>query len=449
MSKTLPNHSSPGGGHPTILGRARWREIGILYAREMRSALRERSIVINSLLLPVLLYPFLLWVAFTAMLFIQGQTEGLVSRIFVNGWPPGHPKLRRSFELEKLVEIISETPSKSELKRKLREGQLELVVQFLAATNATAGVSNFTVTLLCNEARERSLKARETVEELLRAYRQDWLLREASKRGISSGEWRQFSLASRNIASSKQVGGFILGWILPILFVVMVAMGCFFPAVDSTAGERERSTWETLMSTCASRTSIIIAKYLYVATLGGIAGVLNLAAMLITVKPLFAPLLAKAGEKIVFALPLAAIPIMLASAFLLAAFVAAGMMVFAAFARTFKEGQAMITPFYLLILLPLMFLQVPGLKFSVPLAFVPVVNVLMMVRSSISGEFPAAQILITMISSGFAILLILRLARYVMQFEEVLVGSHGGSLARFLKHRIALKTFGGNPQDTK
>ena len=46
----------------------------------------------------------------------------------------------------------------------------------------------------------------------------------------------------------------------------LVAVGCFYPAIDSTAGERERSTWETLMTVSASRGSIIAAKYLYVAS---------------------------------------------------------------------------------------------------------------------------------------------------------------------------------------
>jgi sodium transport system permease protein len=257
------------------------------------------------------------------------------------------------------------------------------------------------------------------------------------RRGVAAGQWEQFSITSQNVASAKEIGRFILGLMLPILFVVMVAMGCFFPAVDATAGERERGTWETLMGTSANRMSIITAKYLYVATLGGIAGILNLTAMLITVKPLFAPLLAKAGESIVFSVPLPALPLLLLGAILMAGFVSAGMMIFAAFAKTFKEGQAMITPFYLVVLLPLMFLQVPGLKFTLSLALIPVVNVAMMVRSAISGEFPAGPIVVTLLISGLAIFLALRLGVYIIQFEEVLLGGRSGGLARFLKSRLS------------
>ena len=41
----------------------RWREIATLYSWEIRSALRERTIVVNSILIPIFLYPFMLWAA--------------------------------------------------------------------------------------------------------------------------------------------------------------------------------------------------------------------------------------------------------------------------------------------------------------------------------------------------------------------------------------------------
>ena len=51
-----------------------FRDIKVLYAMELRSALRERAIVVNSILMPIFLYPVLLWVIFSAMMFIQGLT---------------------------------------------------------------------------------------------------------------------------------------------------------------------------------------------------------------------------------------------------------------------------------------------------------------------------------------------------------------------------------------
>jgi sodium transport system permease protein len=408
--------------------------VSILYAREMRAALRERAIVINSILLPIFLYPFILWAAFTGIVFVQGQTEGFVSRIVASDWPKGHPGLRHLFEHNGKLQLQQDTNAQHGVEAKIRDGRLDALVEFIHSEPREAiGRGNFEVRVTYNESKERSEAAQWHIRELIDEYRQKWLRREALARGISTSEWQQFNLESRNIASKKQVGAFVLGLILPVLFVVMVAVGCFYPAVDSTAGERERHTWESLMSTGASRLSIVTAKYLYVGSLGAIAGTLNLLAMIATIKPILAPLVGKAGGGIDFAVPLGAGPVLIIAAILMAALVAAGMMIFASFARTFKEGQAMITPFYLLVILPLMFLQVPGLTLNLPLALVPVVNVTLMVRAALTGSFPLLPILITILVSAALIGVCMKTAAYVLQFEDVMMGSYNGSLLKFLK----------------
>src|SRR5204863_4037251 len=67
----------------------RWRQVRILYLREMRAALREKTIILNSILIPIFLYPFLMWAAFTGLTLVMGQSERFVSRIVVANWPAG------------------------------------------------------------------------------------------------------------------------------------------------------------------------------------------------------------------------------------------------------------------------------------------------------------------------------------------------------------------------
>jgi sodium transport system permease protein len=59
---------------------------------------------------------------------------------------------------------------------------------------------------------------------------------------------------------------------VPFLTLITVALASFYPAIDATAGERERSTWETLMTVAAPRGNVAAAKYLYVATFGAAWG---------------------------------------------------------------------------------------------------------------------------------------------------------------------------------
>lgn len=417
--------------------RLKWRQVAILYRRELRAALREKSIVVNSLLIPLFLYPFILWAAFTGMMFVQGQTEGLVSRVAVLGWPAGHPRLHTEFVSDHKIALVTQHVAAADLETEIKNGELDALVQFSPAAHPGAGLSaNFQVRLLYNASQERSKTARNRVKALLDHYRETWMRRVAARHGIPAARWEGFSLESHNLASGKAMGAFILGLMLPVMFVVMVAVGCFYPAVDATAGERERHTWETLMATAASRQNIVTAKYLYVASLGGLAGLLNCTAVLATIGPILAPLLGRSGATFHYSVPWLACPLLVLAALLLGGFVAAGMMIFASFARTFKEGQAMITPFYLIILLPVVFLAMPGIRFSLGLACIPIVNLTLMLREAIAGTYHWPQIGITLVVSAGLIAACLRLAVWILQFEDLVMGSYGGSFYRFVRERL-------------
>lgn len=414
------------------------REVRVVYLAEMRMALRDRTILINSILIPIFLYPLILWAVFSGITFVQGQTEGFVSRVGVVGLAPAHAELRRQMERDdrfKVVDVSAEAAAPL-----IRSGDLDALLEAHPTEGTGAALAdNVSFRLTCDTSKERSASARERVADAVARFRETWLAREATARSIGRPIWAGFTISEVNVASERQMGAFLLSLMLPLFFVIMVAIGCFHPAVDSTAGERERHTWETLMSSGASRASIVVAKYLYVASFGCLAGLLNMIAMVVSMKPVLGPLLAKSGESLEFTVPLPAIPVMAMGGVLLAAFVAAGMMIFAAFARTFKEGQSMITPFYMIILMPAMFLQVPGITFSFLLACIPVVNLTMMVREAISGVFHWPQIAVSVAVSLAAVVVCLRLATVILRFEDVVMGSYGGSLNSFLKERLLKK----------
>lgn len=424
----------------------RWREVRILYLRELRAALREKMIVTNSIILPIILYPFILWAMFTGIMFVQGQTEGFVSRIVIQGLPPAHAALGRQIERDDRLEVRKTALTQAEAERQIRNGDLDALVVFTTAPDQGQALpDNFAVTITSDAAKERSAGARDRIKAVMARHREAWLKRESGRLGVAPAAWQGFTIQERNIASSQQMGSFLMSLMLPLFFVIMVAMGCFYPAVDSTAGERERNTWETLMSLAASRGSIVTAKYLYVATMGCVAGLLNMAAMALSMKPILSPILAKTRETLDFSVSPGAMLVGVIGAVLLAGFVAAGMMIFASFARTFKDGQSMITPFYMIVLMPILLVNGQGVKLSWPMAFIPVGNIALMVREALTGSFPWPQMAVTVVVSLVLILASLRLATAILRFEDVVVGSYGGSLQRLVRDRL----LGRSPRSTE
>ncbi len=71
------------------------RDIRILYFRELRSALRDRTIVTGSILIPILLYPLILWLAYAGFTFVSGQSADLKSRVMLKDVPVANGLLQQ------------------------------------------------------------------------------------------------------------------------------------------------------------------------------------------------------------------------------------------------------------------------------------------------------------------------------------------------------------------
>jgi sodium transport system permease protein len=423
-----------------------WSQIGILYRRELRSALRERTIIVNGVLIPIFLYPILLWAIFTGMTFVQGINEGFVSRIAVEAAPPpAHSGLLDTLRARDDVELVGvsgPTPGaggsgapESGWDEALLDGDLDAILVFRPRPD-DALPDNFTVRVRYDRAEERSRQAEARVREIITDYRADWLAAEGAARDLDEPDRIVFALARENVSTSEDIGQLLLGQTLSFFLVIMVALGCFVPSVDTTAGERERSTWETLMTVSASRASIVTAKYLYVATVGIVAGLLNVAAMMVSMGAVARPLLAGGDETVRFAIPWLAAPVMLAGAVALALFFAAAMMILAAFARSFKDGQAMITPVYWLVFIPILLGDQTDVNLSLATALIPIGNVTMMIRDAIGGVYQWPWIAVTLGVTLALVAFLLLVARQVLKFEDFLLGAFDGSFWRFAKEKL-------------
>lgn len=421
-------------------------QIRLLYLRELRSSLRERAIVVNGILMPLFLYPLILWSLFTGLTFVEGLNEGFTSRVvFAGAVPPAHQSMVDSVAADSDFEVRFEEDVEDPVER-LREGSIDAVVTFRAspAEGLPALPGDAAVTVFHDRSETRSERARSRIEAHLDRHRERWTDGLAEEAGIDAAARTGWAIASTNVSPEEEQGALILGAMLSIFMVVMVALGCFIPAVDTTAGERERSTWETLMTVSASRSSIVIAKYLHVATLGIVAGLLNVLAMFLSVGSVIRPLLG-AEESFRFELPPLALPVMALGAVVLALFFAAGMMVLASFARTFKDGQAMVQPVYYLTFLPLLLGNQTDLTLTPGVAAIPVANVAMMVRDALNGVFLWPLILQTLAVNLGAAALFLLAARRVLAFEDFLLGSFDGSFWSFARTRLLPGRTRGTP----
>ena len=414
-----------------------WSDIWVLYRRELRSAFRDRTIVMNGVLVPVFMYPIMMWVMMTGLMFVLGQMDRESSRLVILDPPSEHSALIDTLEAQTNLEIQEDVLSEDSAMVLLRAGDLDALVEFLPPTDEGSALEdNFQVLIRYDRAIGRSSQASARVESVIADYRSEWLSQQASVLGIPETEHEQFQIVQDNVSTEEQIGTLLMGMMIPMFLVLMIAMGCLMPAIDSTAGERERSTWETLMTVSASRLSVVTSKYFYVATLGILAGVLNVVAMFASIGVIMGPLLMDLGESanaFQFSLSPLALPVMIVAAIALALFFAAAMMILASFARTFKDGQAMVGPVFILAIAPLFLGQQTDQTLTPIVAAIPVANAAMMIRDAINGVFLwplIAETLAVLLAMVTACLLV---ARVLLKTEDFLLLAPGGRFSKFSK----------------
>jgi sodium transport system permease protein len=155
----------------------------------------------------------------------------------------------------------------------------------------------------------------------------------------------------QDVATAREAWGNLCSQLFPFLPVMMCLTGAFYPAVDLCAGEKERGTMETLLISPASRSEIVLGKFLTVMLASVMTAILNLVSMGLTGVKLAHHVGALAAGANARSHPaLIAPPTMQAACWMalllipLAAFFSAVCVALAVLARSMKEGQYYMTP---------------------------------------------------------------------------------------------------------
>jgi sodium transport system permease protein len=216
-----------------------------------------------------------------------------------------------------------------------------------------------------------------------------------------------------DLASKERLVLMIVGSILPYLLIVFALLGGIYPSIDLGAGEKERNTLETLLLAPIGRTEIAIGKFLVIL-------LTSLVAALLGVLSLYLSYLYLMPQAIVEMLD---IRISLSTAVLAGSLVLAPAASFAGlllaisvFARSFKEAQNYLAPLQFAIILPAMASLIPGIEINTGLSMVPLLNVSLLMREILKGDFNLIYYLLTMGSS--LLLAVLCLAFCVFQFRR-------------------------------
>lgn len=400
------------------------RKAFIVYKKELSDILRDRRTLLATILIPLLLYPVL----FTLMSQSQAAGESRLKQeksivALDSSVPEG---LAEYLQQDKLLSLVqSQQPGQDLQKRRIH-----------AHLTWTMLSNRRTLIVHYDGARVRSRLAQRRLGKLLRTYRRHRQEQALARRGIPASVLDPVTVKRNNTASPERMGGRLLGVILPLLLIVSMTIGAMYPAIDLTAGEKERGTLETILSAPVSRQELLTGKFLTVTTSVLITGAINLFSMMMTYSLGLIQLGAMQGE-IEFRFMLQPLLVVFLLLVPVALFISGVMLAACLFARSFKDAQNLVTPVYILLVLPALVGLSPGLEVNSLFVFVPITNICLLFREVFLGHFPTVHIFSALLANSFyAVIAILAVGR-IYNAEKILFAEERGW--HFTLRRSALR----------
>jgi sodium transport system permease protein len=394
----------------------RWSNVAVIFRREVRDQIRDRRTLFMIFVLPILLYPLLGYgmVQFSATL---EQKPRIVLVLGAESLPDSPSLLSPS--RDGFDPTLFDTPAEAErlvVRAEPASGPWADPMRLQQAIHG-GGVSaamvipadleeqlrrdgDVDIPIKYNSVDEPSQITYLRLRELLERWKKR-IVDVRLKRDRKTENYAEpIRVRAEDVATPSEVGGNVWSRLFPFLLVIMALTGAFYPAIDLCAGEKERGTMETLLISPASRSEIVVGKFVTVMLASVLTALLNLVSMGLTglqmARYVGGVTTSHARRAAGMAAATLAPPTLQATFWMLvlliplAAFFGAICLALAVLARSMKEGQYYMTPLYL-ISMPLIFLSLaPEIELDLFYSLVPITGVALLLRALILGSYDVA-----------------------------------------------------------
>ena len=383
--------------------------------KELLDIVRDKKTLVFTLILPILIYPIMFKFMSSSMekavtdvekeinIYIEGDTDSTMAKVIT------------SLENIRLPEVDSPTEA-------LKNGDIQLIINIPENfdENIAAG-KNDTINLLIDDESNKSMIASSMVSEVYENYKNTIVEQRLTASGIDPSILKPFDINVKSgiSADAEDVNsmGSMLLTMIPTLIVILMVSSTVGMAADLGAGEKERFTFEPLLSTSARRSSLLWGKITALCTVSFIALIANLAAMVFSMQKFM-----NFGEgNVQFSLEPSTILGMLIVGCLLLVTLSALQLSVSIYARSTKEANSYLTaitmPAMILSFIPYM-MDAKGIN---PIFFnIPVTNAICLMKEFTVGIFDIKHILIVFGWHIVYIVASIMFAKYMFSREEVI-----------------------------
>lgn len=397
------------------------RPIVTLFRNELRMLLRSPRTIVMSIILPLLVMPLMLLVARWTANRRAETLEGTVYSYAVVGSQAEEARrlldsarARAGEEGEEFLftEVVFPDPAES-----LESGDLHFYLDAMMGPEEVSALPVLTFYFRADrDASEAGVRRmRHALWETRRIQRNLLLL----ERGFPVQPSDVAAVEDADVATAAQSSGLQLGRFLTLFLMLFLLTGGSVVAIDSLAGEKERGTLETLLTTAVSRFEIVAAKHLAILAV----------AIFITVIQV-ANLLAYVGFELIplpegFTTPVS--PLVAALLLVLylpvASLVSSVLLLTSGYAKTYKEAQLYLSPVLLISLLPALAPILPGIELHSAIVALPVANISVAVKEILAGTFDWPMIVLAWLVTAGSAAYTARLSARSLSTEKLITAS--------------------------
>ena len=239
-----------------------FKSFWIVLTKEVTDALRDRRTLLRLLVPAVLMGPLLLLALSSLISSLEARAER--REVMVVGIEHA-PSLRNY--LERQTYTIKSAPADYEAQlraTRLLEPVLVIGKDFEEALRTG---ERPTVEVVSDSANQRAGAGVPTLARLLQGFNRERATLSLALRGVSTDLLQAVDVQERDLASAQARAARITG-IIPMFIIMAVLYGALTAALDSTAGERERSSLEPLLMNPVQHFALVLGKWGAVALLG-------------------------------------------------------------------------------------------------------------------------------------------------------------------------------------
>ncbi len=352
----------------------------IILKKDLKDTLRDRRTLLMMIIVPLVFVP----VSIGLLAQLKAGPGGEMPpplHVGLAGQPPA--SFTRLVRAQRDVIVLHDV-ARDSARTLIRRGEIDAVFFFRPGFDERRASEEEVMLFL--PADGPALGERRRVRTLVEAYRADLLAERLEHLGLDESA-HPLRINEIDVSTQDEVLGEVMSGFLPYMFLLFCYLGAMYPAIDLAAGEKERATLETLLTSPATPFQIALGKF-------GVVVVTGLGSALIAILGAYLGLLLFDDVPRAFASAIQRImrprALLLEMSFLLplTMLFAGVMLTLSVFARSFKEAQSIISPLAIVAILPAAFGLFPGVALTPMTALIPVLNVTLATKAVIAGSLP-------------------------------------------------------------